>query len=278
MREVPNATLGVSPFMTQYGVQPRGLLSLVKDHWSGFQTLPTSKPVEQYLSELKKQIETTREFAEQHAKKAQEQYAKYCNTHACNKSFKVGEEAIVLEKDSNAKAYSRWQTGEILRVLSPFSYIVGMQNGSRRHLHANRMRKLITDVCHVAIVREQDTDFGEISSVPVDDTDILPSKMVTNIDHLTSDQQTKLTRLLNEFADCFSNKPGLCTVMQHEINTTADFEPRRTRAYRVPEVLKGEIERQIDELLHLDFIEPSDSPMTSGVVCVTKPDKSVRFC
>ena len=49
--------------------------------------------------------------------------------------------------------------------------------------------------------------------------------------------------------------------MQHEINTTADFEPRRTRAYRVPELLKGEIERQIDELLHLDFIEGhSDLP------------------
>ena len=73
-------------------------------------------------------------------------------------------------------------------MLSPFSYIVGMQNGSHRHLHANRMRKLITDVCHVDTVREQDTDFGENSSVPVDDTDILPSKMVTSIGHLTSDQ------------------------------------------------------------------------------------------
>ena len=49
--------------------------------------------------------------------------------------------------------------------------------------------------------------------------------------------------------------------MQHEINTTADFEPRRTRA----EVLKGEIEWQINEVLHLDFIELPDSPMTSGV-------------
>ena len=153
-----------------------------------------------------------------------------------------------------------------------------MPNGSRRHLHANRMRKLITDVYHVAVVREQDTDFGEISSVPVDEPDILPSKHLTNVDHLTTDQQAALSNLLDEYADCFSSKPGLCTVMQHEINTTADFEPKRTRAYRVPEVLKGEIEQQIDELLNLDFIEPSDSPMTSGVVCVTKPDKSVRLC
>ena len=32
----------------------------------------TSKPVEQYLTELKKQLKNTREFAEQHAKVAQE--------------------------------------------------------------------------------------------------------------------------------------------------------------------------------------------------------------
>jgi len=46
----------------------------------------------------------------------------------------------------------------------------------------------------------------------------------------------------------------------------------------VPELLKAEIEKQISRLLELDFIEETDSPMTSGVVCVTKPDKSIRLC
>ena len=113
---------------------------------------------------------------------------------------------IVLEKDSNSKTYSRWQTGEILRVLSPFSYIVGMPNGSRRHLHANRMRKLVTDVCRVAVGREQDTDFGEVSSVPVNEPDMVPSEHLTNVDHLTPDQRATLSSLLDEFSDCFSNK------------------------------------------------------------------------
>jgi len=278
MREVPNATTGVSPFVLQYGLQPKGVLSLVKDNWTGMENLPTCKSVSQYLTDLKIHLETTREFATQHAQKTQEQYAKYYNTHAHHKTFQVGEEVIVLEKDSNSKTYSRWCTGEVLRVLSPFSYIVGMPNGSRRHLHANRMRKLITDVHHIGIVREQDEDFGEISSVPNNNTDTLPSKQLSDIEHLNPDQQAALCNLLDEFADCFSNQPGLCTVIQHEINTTSDFVPRRTRAYRVPEVLKAEIEKQIDELLQLDFIEPSDSPMTSGVVCVTKPDLSVRLC
>ena len=87
-----------------------------------------------------------------------------------------------------------------------------------------------------------------------------------------------MLQLLDEFKECFDDTPGLCTVVQHEIHLTDNFKPRQTRAYRVPELLKAEIEKQISKLLELDFIEETDSPMTSGVVCVTKPDKSIRLC
>jgi len=119
-----------------YTVQPI-VLSLIKENWSGMENLPTCRPVLQYLAELKGHLETTHKFASQHAQKAQEQYAKYYNAHAHHKTFQVGEEVIVLEKDFNSKTFSRWCTGEVLRVLSPFSYIVGMPNGSKKHLRAN---------------------------------------------------------------------------------------------------------------------------------------------
>ena len=44
MREVPNAITGVSPFVLQYGLQPKGVLSLIKDNWTGMENLPTCKP------------------------------------------------------------------------------------------------------------------------------------------------------------------------------------------------------------------------------------------
>ena len=75
----------------------------------------------------------------------------------------------------------------------------------------------------------------------------------------------------------FSDTPGLCTVVQNETNVTVDFKPRVTRAYRVPETLKREIEKQVAELLELGFRVPSKSSMVSGVVCVLKPDKSIRM-
>jgi len=56
----------------------------------------------------------------------------------------------------------------------------------------------------------------------------------------------------------------------HRIETTAEFKPKRMRAYRVPEVFKPDVEKQIGELLDMGLIRPSVSPMASPIVCVAK--------
>ena len=99
-----------------------------------------------------------------------------------------------------------------------------------------------------------------------------------SLSHISDEQKNALLKLLDEFKECFDDTPGLCTVVQHESHLTDNFKPRQTRAYRVPELLKAEIEKQISKLLELDFVEETDSPMTSGAVCVTKPGKSVTLC
>jgi len=128
-------------------------------------------------------------------------------------------------------------------------------------------------------VSENETDFGEVLVVPPDNAAGLPSERIdlNSLSHLSKQEQTSLLTLLDEFRECFSDTPGLCMIVGHAIQLTDDFKPTQTRAYRVPELLKVEIEKQVSKLLELDFIEV-DSLMTSGVVCVTKPDKSIRLC
>ena len=58
--------------------------------------------------------------------------------------------------------------------------------------------------------------------------------------------------------------------MTHEINVTSDFKPKRLRPYRVPESLKPEVEKQIQEMLATGIIRPSKSDMASPIVCVLK--------
>ena len=56
----------------------------------------------------------------------------------------------------------------------------------------------------------------------------------------------------------------------HEIHVTPNFKPKRLKAYKVPELLRPEVARQLQELLDLGFICPSTSEMASLIVCVLK--------
>ena len=99
-----------------------------------------------------------------------------------------------------------------------------------------------------------------------------PAKKIDphQISHLTPDEQRDLLCLLDRFSSCFSDDPGLCTLVQHEINLLPGFVPKRLKAYRVPERLKSQVSEEIQHLLELGVIRPSNSDMVSPLVVVLK--------
>ena len=88
--------------------------------------------------------------------------------------------------------------------------------------------------------------------------------------HLSEVERRQLFEVLDKYPEVFSDKPGYCPLFEHEIKVSSDFKPRRLRAYKVPELLKPEVERQLKEMLDLGIIVPSKSKMASPVVCVLK--------
>ena len=241
-----------------------------------------SKPVDKYLQDLETDMRNVERYAREHACDAQQKYAKYYNARAKDKSFQIGDQVVVLEKDSTHKTFAHWKQGKIVRVRSPYSYDVEMPDGACRQLHANKLRKLVSRIQHVGVISDQDTDFGPVEYAPVPQNVVQFTRPSDRLDksklsHLSTEQQEALLAVIDEFQDVFSDSPGYCDAVEHEIHVTPDFKPRMTRAYRVPDTLKQEIERQVDELLKLGFITPSKSPMASGVVCVVKPDKTIRM-
>jgi hypothetical protein len=92
----------------------------------------------------------------------------------------------------------------------------------------------------------------------------------SKVAHLTVVERQQLFAVLDKYPTVFSDKPGFCSILEHEIKVTPDFVPKRLRAYKIPEVLKPEVDRQIREMLQLGIIKPSNSEMASPVVCVLK--------
>ena len=70
---------------------------------------------------------------------------------------------------------------------------------------------------------------------------------------------------------------GRTGITRHKINTQ-DAHPIKQPLRRAPVHLKDEIDKQIDEMLVRDVIQPSKSPWASSIVMVSKKDGSKCFC
>ena len=102
-----------------------------------------------------------------------------------------------------------------------------------------------------AIVYDHDAKFGDLNVIPStlvqSITIVLPSEKIDSatISHLNRDQQLELLEVLDKYLECFSDVPGYTDVVTHTIPLTDDFKPKRLSAYRIPEKLKPEVDRQI---------------------------------
>jgi len=73
----------------------------------------------------------------------------------------------------------------------------------------------------------------------------------------------------------FNDKPGCCKSAMYTINLKDGYVPKQSRPYRIPDILKPEVDRQITELLKDGKIIPSVSAYAHPIVLVSKPDGSV---
>ena len=97
------------------------------------------------------------------------------------------------------------------------------------------------------------------------------------INHLSAEQQRQLLAILNKYQDRFTEKTGLCTLVEHEIELKPDFRVKEFAAYRIPYAYRPEVERQIQDMLQQGIIKPSTSRMASPLVIVKKKDGSLRL-
>ena len=96
---------------------------------------------------------------------------------------------------------------------------------------------------------------------------------------LPQSEKEKLMKLINEFSDIFASQGcefGCTSVVKHEIKT--EGPPVRQQVRRIPVALKNVVDREVEKMLKLGVVRPSQSPWSSPTVMVRKKDGAWRFC
>jgi hypothetical protein len=86
--------------------------------------------------------------------------------------------------------------------------------------------------------------------------------------------------LLGAFANIFAERTGLPPARGHDhrINLKPDASPMAMRPYMYLVAHKNELERQCATMIEQAIVRRCDSPFSSPVLLVKKPDGSWRFC
>lgn len=280
-REVPQASLGFSPFELLYGRHVRGPLGILKEVWTNKDLDEEAKTTYQHVIDLRNRLEETCRLAHEELQKAGARYTKLYNRKAKERSFQPGDKVLILLPIEQNKLLLQWKGPfEVKEKRGDVDYIVET-SGGQKIFHANLLKKYeergtteqARQCSAIFCVTEEggrDIPLPEfVKRETVKDVKLSP--------RLTSSQRTQLQDEMRKRATIFSNVPGKTDWVECHLETTTTT-PVHVKQYPLPFAMREEVEKEVKEMEALGIIEKSDSPYNSPVLLVKKPDQTNRLC
>ena len=295
-REVPQESLGFSPFEMMYGRTMRGPMTILRDLWTGETAGEEVRSSYQYVLDLRERMESTCEMAKEELKRASKRYRKYYDTRSRDRKFNVDDEVLILLPTDNNKLLTQWQgpykvTGKVAK--NDYKILI---KGKDKTFHTNLLKKYIRRddeddkdrhantppselavVC-TGVIYAQDPDVHE---EPILELPPLEQKETVSDVNMCPDisefQTHDVTTILEQYTDVFTDLPGKTLLVEHTVKLTTST-PTRSKPYPVPLAVQDTIKKEVATMIQLGVIEESTSPYASPIVLVRKKDGSNRFC
>ena len=277
-REVPQDSTGFSPFELLYGRPVRGPLDVQREAWEVGSR--SDENIISYVLSMREKLARMSELVGQNMKEAQQNQKKWYDRNARVRDFEPGEQVLVLLPTLANKLQAQCQGPyQVLRRVGAVDYMIDMHDSRKRKriLHVNMLRKwhTVDEASYFTEEVPMDDDSGDVpmwNEGAQEDTDANPRISA----QLDPTQQADLQKLLDDFKDVFSNKPGLTNLASHSILAGA-AHPVRQPPYRLPHAYRDTVLKDLEEMEESGIIEPSDSDWASPMVLVKK-DGSIRMC
>ena len=146
LREVPNSATGYSAAELVYGRKFRGLLTILRESWTGHDQMFEYKNMStaQYMTELNDRIQATLKAAEQNVAKAQVKMKRAYDKHASIRTLNPGDLALLLVPTSDNKIFCQWSGPfRVIRRCENNNYELQLEN-RKAMFHINSLQKYYT--------------------------------------------------------------------------------------------------------------------------------------
>ncbi|XP_037528627.1 uncharacterized protein LOC119405871 [Rhipicephalus sanguineus] len=140
-REVPQASLGFSPFQLIYGRHVRGPLTLLKELWSNEDIDGEIFTTYTYLVDLRHRLEETCKLAHDELEKARAKQKTYYDRKSRPRKLNVGDKVLLLLPTDSNELLMQWKGPfEVVERKNEVDYVLAI-NGKRKIFHINMLRK-----------------------------------------------------------------------------------------------------------------------------------------
>lgn len=176
--------------------------------------------------------------------------------------------------------------GELKRGRTPHVN-VEIRNTSSKDIHLGK-NKIVGEICAINAVlpiklfndHPCSTEGVNIMNVQSDVTPEAKWQPKANLDHLCESERKEIEQLLYEECEVFAKSDtDIGDIRDFNMDIYLTDEVPVNQAYRhLPRKLYDDVKKYLNDLIVNGWIQESESPYSSPIVCVRKKDSSLRLC
>ncbi len=267
LRQMPHADSGMSPFDLTYGFRVRTPLDVLYSCLLDEERVSSCVKGREceWAMLLAERLDMVRDQAALKEAVAKGGRMAYLNKGTKLRKFAKGEQVLYRVPGRTSKLSDSWEGPYVvLEVIGKVNYRIGKEN-ARKHskvVHVNCIKKYVEGYS----VKRLDVVLDEVQETRCELKGVCDGY---NEDELKS--------LMVEFGDLFSEVPGKTEVVAISIDTGGE-RPVSQAPYSVPLGIRGKVRSEIENLERLGIIERCESPWSSPLVPVRKPNGDGRLC
>jgi len=290
------------------------LCTLLKRIWTDEDEDPEVQTLYQYVIDLTDRVEETCQMVKEELAKVQVRNQKYYNKRTRDRKLQVGNSVLLLLPTERNKLNLAWRGPyKVVGIVGDFDYRVEVSPDKVKTYHINMLKRYYhcesateptfngsraspncddndvinenQDADHqaasVACVIEEEVSDEVMSGKDVEALLLYNVRQKETVDdviinpQLSAKQRNQVRYLLVEYKEIFSDVPKVTYLIEHKVELTEN-EPVKRKPYPIPYKMQEVIDKEIEDMLAMEIIEPFEAPYASPLALVKKPDGSYR--